>query len=98
MGHLKIKAMNITTLGPGDYDSFATAILSQNHREINITESISVSRKVIIEGFSQWCHQQYGHQFYSWGKIVILLLWGGQFHYKFDIVIPETPLYKGMAV
>ena len=29
---------------------FATAILSTNHREIDITESILVSKKVIIEG------------------------------------------------
>ena len=36
---------------PGDYDSFATVILSQNYREINIAESLSVSIKVIIEGF-----------------------------------------------
>ena len=28
------------TLGPGDYDSFAAAILSQNHREIDIAKSI----------------------------------------------------------
>ena len=38
------------TLGHGDYDPFATAILSQNHREIDITESILAIRKVIIEG------------------------------------------------
>ena len=29
---------------------FAMAILSQNHREIDITKSILVSRKVIMEG------------------------------------------------
>ena len=33
-----------------DYSSFAVAILSQN-KEIHIAESISVSMKVIIEGF-----------------------------------------------
>ena len=34
----------------GINDSFAVAILSQDHMEINIMESKSVSRKVIIEG------------------------------------------------
>ena len=38
------------TLRPGDYDSFAPAILSRNHREINFAESISVSIKVVIGG------------------------------------------------
>ena len=41
-----------STLGPCDYDSFATAILNQNHLEIDITELILMSIKVIIEGFS----------------------------------------------
>ena len=41
-----------TTLGPGDYDSFAASILSGNHRQIKITESILASRKVVIEGVS----------------------------------------------
>ena len=36
------------TLMPGDYNSFAMAILSQNHREIDITELISASINVII--------------------------------------------------
>ena len=31
-----------------DYNSLATAILSQNHRDVNIAESILVSTKVII--------------------------------------------------
>ena len=31
-----------------NYDSFATAILSRNHKEIDIAESISVSIKVLI--------------------------------------------------
>ena len=35
-------------LTPGDYDSFAVAILSQNHRGINIVELISARIKVII--------------------------------------------------
>ena len=35
-----------TTLSPGDYDFFATTILSQNHMEIDITELISVSAKL----------------------------------------------------
>ena len=41
---------------PGTYYSIATAILSQNHKGIDITESILVSIKVIIaftNGFSQ---------------------------------------------
>ena len=44
------------TLVHEDYDSFAMAILSQNHREFDIAESILVSVKVIItcsKGFSQ---------------------------------------------
>ena len=36
--------------GPGIYDSFVAVILSRNLREIDITEFISVSIKVIIEG------------------------------------------------
>ena len=36
------------TFAPGDYDSFAAAILSRNYRDINIAESILVSIKVII--------------------------------------------------
>ena len=39
------------TLGPGDYHSFTMAILSQNHWEIDITEVILASIKVIIEGY-----------------------------------------------
>ena len=37
------------SLRPSDYDSFAMAILSQNHQEINIAESIWGSIKVIID-------------------------------------------------
>ena len=33
---------------PGDYSSFSMAILSQNHREMNIAELILLSLKVII--------------------------------------------------
>ena len=36
------------TLLARDYNSFAAAILSQNHREIDVAESISVSIKGII--------------------------------------------------
>ena len=36
------------TLKPGDCDSFTRKILSQDHREISITESILMGRKVII--------------------------------------------------
>ena len=56
------------TLEPVDYNSFAMAIFCQNHREINFPELILVSRKVIIEGVSQWHYQQYGDLFDSWGK------------------------------
>ena len=38
------------TLGPSNYDSFAMAILSQNHLEINTAEFILVNRKVAIKG------------------------------------------------
>ena len=44
---------SIYTLWPGNYDSFAVAILSQNHWEIHITESILASIKIIIEGVFQ---------------------------------------------
>ena len=38
------------TLRPGNCDFSAMAILSQNHREINIVELILVSLKVIVFG------------------------------------------------
>ena len=41
------------TRRPSHYSSFAVAILSQNHWEIDIAESILASRKVIIEVFFQ---------------------------------------------
>ena len=37
--------LQVDTLALENYVSFATAILSRNHRGINITESISVSTK-----------------------------------------------------
>ena len=37
------KSWQKCTLRPRDYNSFAMKISSQNHREINITESISAS-------------------------------------------------------
>ena len=45
---LGIQFLYSSMLMPGDNDSFAMEILSQNHREINITEAILVSRKLII--------------------------------------------------
>ena len=39
------------TLESGNYDSFAVAILNQNHKVINVVELLSISIKVIIEGF-----------------------------------------------
>ena len=38
----------LVTLTPRDYNYFAMAILSQNHRGIDIAEMISASIKVII--------------------------------------------------
>ena len=43
-----IRKPQISIIMPGDYDSFAMAIFSQNHREIDITESILVSINVTV--------------------------------------------------
>ena len=51
---ISYKANNITLMSQ-DYDSFAMTVLSQNHREINIAESILANIKVVItctKGFS----------------------------------------------
>ena len=48
MFFVTVSIMTVYTLRPRDYDSFAAAILSQNHREIGIAELISASIKVII--------------------------------------------------
>ena len=83
------------TLGPRDYDSFAVAILSQNHREINIAELILVSTKVVIKGdilmmsstiwLPVW-HLRENCHFSALGRCVSI-----QICYT---VIPKTPLYK----
>ena len=44
--------MVVCTPMPGDYDSSATAILSQNDRVVNIAELILMSLKVIIACFN----------------------------------------------
>ena len=50
------KSNKANTLGPGNYDSFAIAILSWNHQKINITESILANRSHNQGGFPNLCH------------------------------------------
>ena len=92
------------TLG-GDYTSFAMAILSGNHIEIDITESILVSIKVKITctkgDFLILMSWQFGHQlqFDSGGiENYHFLDQGSWFPSKFDMVIIMTSLYEGMVV
>ena len=96
------------TLMPGDYNSFAMVILNWNHREIDIAESVSVSIKVYLP-VPMWVSWKwhYGDSLdmdnmassLACGGVENCHFWlGGQFPSKFDIVIPKTPLYKGMVV
>ena len=93
---MALSCQEAATLGPRD--SFIIAILSQNHREINIAESILVSIKVIIEGvfliMMSWTIWLLVCQL--WGEKNCCFLAGVWFPSKFDILIPKVTLYEGM--
>ena len=88
---------------PGDYDSFAVAILSQNYMEIDIAKSILVSIKVITADNVSWgflsC-RHYGHQlqFDSWGVENCHFLAQGISSPPHFTVIPKTPFYEDTVV
>ena len=83
-----------TTLGPVDYNSFAMAILSHNHQEIEIAELISVSTKVIIESFPNDVVNNMATSLTAEEKMSFFFTLGGQFSSKFDTVIRKTPSTK----
>ena len=92
---------------PRDYNSFAVAFLSQNHREINIAGLILVSIKVIIACIGGVLIMTSWYSLDIMGNMatkfsltahgcrkVPLFCSGGQFPSKFDIMIPKTPLQR----
>ena len=97
-----------STVTPRNYDSFATVILSQNHKTFDIAESILVSIKVVIACIPNndfmliplLCCRKYGHFSLTAGGVenCCFSALGGHFPSKFDIVIPKTPRHKGLVV